>query len=256
MPLKLNKLSDATIQKDILNNQERVKKFLSADPASQLRSDPLRYSERLADASLLLGLEMYQQERNPAEIRDSLALAGKELLAVLALPQDQAVLSPLEFEKALALAVCFCPPSVDQNVDQFPLKKFFVNPESQKFFAILAQYLDVLRKFLPSRKLDQAEWEKVEAQCRQSTAARFDAEVTLAKLTALKAVDAGDGTMLNQGVATLVEDHENEAKHGENQRSSRAFICLPALMFARLGADRKLECTVRSPYLPLQLLSH
>lgn len=255
MPLKLNKINDEIIREDILDNQERVKKFLSADPASQLRSDPVRYSRRLADASLELGLELYQQERNPAEIRESLALAGKSLLGVLALPEDRAVLSPLEFEKALALAVGFCPPSVYQTIDQIPLKKFFGNPPDE-FFAILAQYLDMLRKFLPSRKLDQAEWKRVEAQCLRNNASRYDAEVNLAKLRALKGVAEGDSAQLNQGIATLVEDHENEAKHGENQRSSRAFICLPALMFARLGADRKLECTVRSPYLPLPLLSH
>jgi len=255
MSLKLNKINDAIIQEDILYQQDWVKKFLSADPASPMRSDPVRYSRRLAFTSLTLGLDLYQQERNPAKIRESLALAAKSLLALLALPEDRAVLPPLDFEEALALAVCFCPPAAYQNIDQSPLKKFFVDP-ADEFCAILGRYLDVLRKFLPSRKLDQAEWKRAEAQCLRNNASRYDAEVNLAKLRALKGVAEGDSAQLNQGITTLVEDYENEVKHGENQRSSRAFICLPALMFARLGADRKLECTIRSPYLPLYLLTN
>jgi hypothetical protein len=255
MPLKLNKLSDATIQEDIANNQDRVKKFLAADPASRLRSDPIRYSRRLADAALELGLEMYQQESGAAEVRGNLALAGKELLAVLALTQEDAVLSPLEFEKALALAVCFCPSGVYENVDRFPLRKFFVNPESLSFFAVLAQYLDVLRKFLQTQKLDRDAWKKVEAECQRPNAARYDAQLTMAKLNALKSVDAADAALLNQSIATLVEDHEHEAHHGENQRSTRGFLCFPALMFAHLGAAKNLTSTVQSAYLPLHLLN-
>jgi hypothetical protein len=136
------------------------------------------------------------------------------------------------------------------------MRKFFVNPESLRFYAILAEYLDVLRNFLNTHKLDQEGWKKVEAQCLRVTASRYDAQLTLAKLRCLKGMDAGDSELLNRGITTLVEDHENEAKRGENQRSTRGFICFPGLMFAYLGADLKMVCTVQSPYLPLRLLDN
>lgn len=255
MALRLNKISDATIEEDIADNQERVKKFLTADASSPLRTDPVRYARRLADAALELGLELYQQERAVPEIRKYLALAGTELFGVSLQRGENAALSPLEFEKALALVACFCSPSVYARVDQIPMRKFFSDPQSSEFFATLVQYLDVLRNFLATQHLNQDQWENVDAQCLLSTASRFDAEVTRAKLTALKGVATGDSTLLNQGIGVLVEDHENEAKRGENQRSTRGFICLPALMFAHLGAARRLTCTISSAYLPLQLLS-
>jgi len=253
MPLKLNQIGDATIQEDIARNRERLEKFLAAPPSSPMRSDPVRYSRRLSDAAVELGLELYQQEGEVSEIRRCLALAGKELFALLSIDREAAALSPLEFEKASALAVCFCPPSVYENADKIPIGKFFADPQALAFYAVLARYLDVLRNFLTSGKLHQEAWGTVEAECLRSNAARYDAQVNLAKLRALKAVSEGDGGNLNAAIATLIEDHENEARRGENQRSTRGFVCLPALMLAHLGAARNLACTIESPYLPLQL---
>jgi Immunity protein 49 len=255
MSLKLNKLSDTRIRERIGENREMLEQFLTADPSSPMRSDPIRYSEELSDTALQLGLELYQQEDSAAEIQRSFALAGSQLFSVLSLSQEKAVLSPLEFEKALALAVCFCPHSVYESVDKIPMEKFFADPKSLEFFAVLARYLDVLSDFIGTGKLNQAAWRRVEAECTRSNAPRYDAQVNLAKLKALRAVDQGDEALLNDAIRTLIEDHENEAKRGENQRSSRGFICLPALLFAHLGAARGLRCTVVSPYLPLQLLS-
>lgn len=254
MPLKLNKISDATIHEDIVNNRERLEKFLAAPPSSPMRSDPIRYSRRLAEAALELGLELFQQEGEVSEIRRSLALAGKELFVLLSLDQEAAVLSPLEFEKACALSVCFCPPDVYHNADKIPMRKFFADAQALAFYKVLASYLDVLRGFLATRKLHLEAWNNVEAECLRGNSTRYDAQVSLAKLRALKAVDMGDAKALNDALATLVEDHENEARRGENQRSTRGFVCLPALMFAHLGTTRNLSCRVVSPYLPIHLL--
>src|SRR5262245_37128012 len=254
MSLKLNKLADAAIQEDVANNRERVARFQSAEPSSPVRSDPVRYSRRLSDAALELGLELYQQEGDVSEIRRSLATAGKELFAVLALDQENAVLTSLEFERALALAVCFWPHPPYADVAGLPMTKFFPDAESLAFYAVLARYLDLLRRFLNSGQLENDAWDKVAAECTRGNASRYDAQVTRAKLNALKALATGDGALLNGSIATLIDDHENEAKRGENQRSSRGFVCLPALMFAQLGASRDLPCTVKSPYLPLLLL--
>jgi len=122
------------------------------------------------------------------------------------------------------------------------------------FYQVLARYLDVLRNFITSGHLDHAAWKSVETECLRNNAGRYDALVNLAKLRAMQAVDSGDAAILNQSIAVLVQDHEDQALHGENQRSTRGFLCLPALMFANLGATRNLVCTVVSPYLPLRLL--
>lgn len=254
MSLKLNKLTDAAIEEDLANNRERLGKFLSAEPSSPMRSDPVRYSRRLSDAALELGLELYQQEGDVSEIRRSLTTAAKELFAVLALDQENAVLTPLEFEQAIALAVCFWPDPPYADVAGLPMRKFFPAAESLAFYARLARYLDLLRAFLNGGQLDDGAWDQVASECARGNASRYDAQATLAKLKGLKAVAKGDSAQLNESIAALVDDHENEAKRGENQRSSRGFVCLPALMFAQLGASRNLPCTVKSPYLPLFLL--
>jgi len=253
MSLQLNKLSDAAIQSDIANNRERLEKFLAAPESSPMRSDRVRYTRRLADAALDLGLELYQQEGDLAEVRRYLGLAGKELLSILFIESEKAVLSPLEFEKALALAECFCPRSLYESINKVPVGKFFASPDSLKFYTVLAHYLDVLRLYLPTKKLNNEAWKHVESECLQTNASRYDSEVNLAKLKALKAVDTSDGDLLNTAIATLVRDHENEATRGDNQRSSRGFISLPALMYAHMGASRGLACTVKSPYLPNSL---
>jgi len=255
MPLKLNKISDAAVREDIANNQERLEKFLAAQPSSPMRSDPVRYSRRLSDAALELGLELYQQDGDVPEIRRYLGLAGKELFALLSIKRQNAVLSPLEFEKALALAVCFCPPSVSESAATIPMENFFGDPNALAFYAVLARYLAILRDFLGAREVNGEAVKKLEAECARANASRYDALVNLAKLKALEAVAGHDSEVFNEAIATLVEDHENEATRGENQRSSRGFVCLPALMFAQLGATRSLRCTVESPYLPLQLLN-
>src|SRR5438045_2957126 len=103
MALKLNKIDKDTIREEVSANREQLEKFFAAQPSSKMRSAPAHYSERLADAALQLGLDLYQQEGDVTEIRRSFALAGKELVAVLALEQENASLSPLNFEKALAL---------------------------------------------------------------------------------------------------------------------------------------------------------
>lgn len=254
MPLKLNKIADEIVRENIVNNRTRVESFLAADDSSPMRADPVRYSRRLADAALELGLGLHQQEGDREEIRRNLALAGAQLCSLFLLDRANASLSPLEFEKALALATCFCPPSVYQDLSSPPLSKFFADPQTLAFYEVLAHYLDVLRNFVTSGRLDRTASNSVVAECQRSNANRYDAQVNLAKLKALDAIDAGDVESLNKSIAILIDDHENEALRGENQRSTRGFLCLPALMFAHLGTTRNLVCTVQSPHLPLRLL--
>ena len=87
MPLKLNKISDDRTREIIVQNREYLRKFLTAEPSSPIRSNPIRFTRQLANTSLDLGLELYQQEGDPAEIREHFARAGRELFAVLALEQ-------------------------------------------------------------------------------------------------------------------------------------------------------------------------
>jgi len=255
MPLKLNKLEDDIVQANIDRNKMRIGRFQTAEPASKMQSNPVHYARQYAGAALELGLELYQQEGALAEIRKYLSLAGTLTFTMLSSKQFEGHSTPLEFETALALAVCFCPASLYQNPDEIRFEQFFSAPESLEFFAILARYLDLLRRFIAPGVLDGETWSKLESECRKSNAGRYDAKVTLAKLQATKALADKDAAFLNQSITTLIEDHENEAKRGENQRSERGFICLPGLMFAHLGSKQGLNCTVKSPYLPLQLPS-
>ena len=254
MALKLNKIDSNIIREDLNKDRARLESFLAADGSSPLKRDPIRYSRRCADAALEFGLGLYQQEGDRAEIRRSFGIAGAQLISILSMSEPNAALSPLEFEKALALAVCFSPRSIDENVSAVPVSKFFADPKALSLYEVLAHYLDIARRFVTSGQLDRPDWGRVEAECTRSNAGRYDAVVNLAKLRALEAVDSRNAALLNDSIGTLVEDHENEALRGENQRSTRGFVCLPALMFAQLGAERDLACTVASVYLPLALL--
>jgi hypothetical protein len=261
MSLKLNKIRDDVIQEDIIRNRERLQKFLTADAASPMRSDPVRYHNRLGDCSMELGLELYQQEDSVEEIREHLARAGEHLLKGIVLPPKEASnpsLSPLTFEEGVALAVCFCQRAAYEAIDKIPEQHFFniKDEKARAFFAMLGQYMNVLRQFVVSSKLDQESWQKTEAECLRPKASRFDAKVNLAKLRALRAVATGDAALLNEAVGVLVGEHENEAKRGDFQKSSQGFICLSGLMFAKLGMNASLSCTVNSLYLPLHLLKH
>jgi hypothetical protein len=263
MSLRLNKISDEVIRKNIANDRQRVEKFLTGPLSSHLQSAPIRYHRRLSAAAFDVGVELYQQEGDAPEIRHFLALAGKELFALLSLDGDDAALSPLEFEKALALAVCFCPHSVYENAANVAMTKFSPDTTNMQayfakplaFFDLLARDLDVLREFVAAGRRNEAAWNQVEAECLRDDASHYDTQLTLAKLRCLKAVDERNAGVLNEAIAILVEDHENEAKRGEIQQSVLGFVCLPALMFAHLGAARKLVCAIDSPYLPLKLLS-
>lgn len=255
MPLKLNKIESNVVAGNVANNRTRLQSFLTADSASPMRSDPIRYARRLSDAAVELGLGLYQQEGSPEEIRHSFDLAGSYLCSILLMNQPNAALSPLEFEKALALADCFSQPSVLAGIASVPFTKFFSDAQALAFYALMARQLDLTRAFITTGHFDQAGWQQVESACTQNNADRFDAVVTLAKLRALKAVSTGDEATFNASIETLIKDHEDQALHGENQRSTRAFICFPALMFVHLGAARNLACTVQSPYLPIQLLN-
>lgn len=254
MPLKLNKIENNIVAENVANNRARLANFLSADSSSPMRSDPVRYARRLSDAAIELGLGLYQQQGPIEEIRRSFDIAGSQLCSILLIDRPNAALSPLEFEKALALASCFSQPGVLAGIASAPFGKFFSDAQALAFYAILARYLDLARSYITSGQFDPAAWQQLETACLQNNADRFDAVTTLAKLRALKAVSAGDAATFNASIEILVRDHENEALHGENQRSSRAFVCLPALMFVHLGAAQNLNCTVQSPYLPVQLL--
>jgi hypothetical protein len=255
MSLKLNKIENNIVAENVANNRTRLENFLSADSSSPMRSDPVRYARRLSDAAIELGLGLYQQEGSPDEIRRSFDLAGSHLCSILLIDRPNAALSPLEFEKALALASCFSQPAVLADIASVPFGKFFSDAQALAFYAILARSLDLDRNYITSGQFDQAAWQQLETSCLQNNADKYDAVATLAKLRALKAVSTGDAAMFNASIETLVKDHEDQAQHGENQRSSRAFICFPALMFVHLGAARNLVCSVQSPYLPVQLLN-
>lgn len=255
MPLKLNKIENNVIAGNIVNNRTRLENFLAADSSSPMRSDPVRYARRLSDAATELGLGLYQQEGSPEEIRRSFDIAGTHLLSILFIDQPNAALSPLEFEKALALADCFSQPGALANLASVPFGKFFSDAQALAFYTLLARTLDLTRGFIASGQFDQAAWQQTESACLQNNADRYDAVATLAKLRALKAVSTGDAATFNASIETLVKDHEDQALHGENQRSTRAFICFPALMFVHLGSARNLACSVQSPYLPVQLLN-
>ena len=204
----------------------------AADPRVQSACEPVLY--RTSDRSRFEPGRLSADAGRAAFDAIRRALHDAQLGAIAAMTT-----APINKE-ALALAVCFCPPSVYENAHSSLVQKFFPDPDSLKFFATLVRYLDVLRDFLGTGKLNQEAWKQVEAECRRTNAPRYDAQVNLAKLRALKAVAEGDNALFNEAIATLVERHSRFV----------LLIALPEGHRAELVAD---ALAARITALPAQL---
>ncbi|MDC0008164.1 immunity 49 family protein [bacterium] len=71
----------------------------------------------------------------------------------------------------------------------------------------------------------------------------------------LQALISADALTLNAAVEELIKTHALHAQKDDFfSKSPNGFLCMPGLMLAKLGSEKKLACTVKSDYLPLQLI--
>ena len=227
-------------------------------PGSKARQrSPKAFAHAVGSAYFDVATAYYQQGREPKKTVDGLALASHYLMEEVALPPSQAGRRPSEFERTLALTVCFGSPediakglSVSDDLIFTP-----VNDEALRLYRLSLKYVNLIRQFLSSGSVDLELIAKAQDECQAANSWKSDAIETRAKLRALQAVVQSESALWNESLDILVREHLEESMHGDFQKLNLAFICLPALLLAKLGIDKRMECTVSSPYLPVQLLS-
>lgn len=256
MPLKLNKIKDEIIQKNIEDTKSSLGPRLAAPPQTE---DPLRlerYYRQTGNDCSMLGQMLYQQEGREEDIRNSLRQAGTLLLRMHTVrqpPQPGEYRIPWVFEKALNLLICFpdqTDPGTLVHLEQWRYYGSKESPEATQ----MVRYLGVLKSFLGGAAFDDKTALSIQDQVSLDTATKDERLFLSPKIKALRALARQDAVAFELALKELVQNHEAEAKKGELAKSFEAFICLPALMLARLARDRGMAFNVESPYLPVKLL--
>jgi hypothetical protein len=254
MSLKLNKVEEKIQLEAIANDERRLSKVLAPDSKARGRGAK-GFSSVLGDIYFELGTAYYQQERENKTIREYLALAGHYLTEKSAYPSEPATV-PTEFEKALALAVCFG--TKEDVAKALSVSNDYIftptDDEMRRHYQLSMDYLHFVRAYLSSSTVDLNKVEAAIKSCKEANAWKLDAVQTHAKLTAIAAIVKSDAAKWNSALSILVAEHKEESIRGGYQRLNLAFIALPALLLAKLGIAKTMTCSVSSPYLPLSLL--
>lgn len=254
MSLRLNKMTDQTIRELLDQRQESLATRL-ASPAPAPGPARERYATAVADMSFAIGAMLYQQEGDVAEIREHLARASVFFLQALTMrgtPGPTTRRNPYEFEKALALLVCFGDAGQRGRVAEIREEQYRVPPRPEQ--NAFAAYLDATKQFVASGTIDEQELDGVEQRCLTDTASKDERLSLLPKVRTLRAVVQSDEAGWNAALDNIIAAHEKEALHGEYTLLPDGLICLPAMMLAQLGAERGMTCQLNSAYLPNMLL--
>jgi hypothetical protein len=110
-------------------------------------------------------------------------------------------------------------------------------------------YCAVLRGTAAVREI-----EDVRHACQEETASRFDAEWGYGIATSLLGLVRRDPTMGSDGLRSVVNAHEREAKRGDWKKLSEGLMSRAGLGLLRMFREAGIAVDVESPYVPVQLL--
>lgn len=254
MTLKLNRVTDDIIRENLEFDLARFDRMIKSPPIAPGVEASQRYNSGIGDTACRIGLMLYQQESPTESIRNYLCQAARfQLKGYLAnyQPTPRMYCSPLAFEKALALTVCFA-----DRLD----RKLLINVERWKYCSgtipdedLIADFLDLLIGFLDNGETLVEKFAGLVEACTVETASRLLRLFILPRIEAFISIVESTSNSWNAAIAALLKEHEFEAKHGAYRRRDVGLICLPALMLAKLGTENSMQCTISSPYLPLFL---
>ena len=74
------------------------------------------------------------------------------------------------------------------------------------------------------------------------------------QLTALLAVQTGDGQRFSQALSAILDDHKKKATKGRLREDTHGLLSISALALAQLALTIGITFDISSPYLPLELL--
>ncbi|OJH36183.1 hypothetical protein BON30_34035 [Cystobacter ferrugineus] len=253
--MKLNKIPDNKIPKELEWQKDLLKELLAKRPVSNDPAALEKHHGSIGDSYREIGLLSYQQELSPKEIREYLSRAAQSLLhmhEVRKKPAPQEDRSPWLFQTTMALVVCFGQPSERDTAARILLHQYHNPPYAE--LNSLAGLLELYKPVLLGRSPDAAELARLLGACSSDTASKNEQGFVLPQLQALQSMEKKDAKGWEAALASLLKSHEAEAKRGEYKLLTDGFICLPALMLAQLGRERGMQCSLKSPYLPLFLL--
>lgn len=253
--LKLNKISDEIARGGLNRNLAMLNDLLERGPHAKNAFDLENYFHAVGDTSCDVGLTMYQQEKSPREIRPYMVMAADFLLRehmVRQKPAPNTSRNPWLFKKTVELIIGWGDSEKGKaltNIEPWQYR----NPPHPEHDRI-SEYIKVLVNFLVERCLNVEACRSVEERLASDSASRDERSILLPGARGLRGAVEGDSKLWNDAIAELVAAHAVEAKKGEYKRSESGFICLPALALAKLGLERGLTSSVRSVYLPLEIM--
>jgi Immunity protein 49 len=255
MGLKLNKISDEDVEREIKSKLKSITIRLAKLEASEDANEKLKHLKKLAELNFEVGALLYQQEAPKEEIISYLRSAAEYYVRFFPIQPEPIELEHRfvgEFEKAIDLVVCFGEKNLRRELSG--IERWQYNVPEYDAYRIRADYLGVEKRFVGEGVLDEAELQRLEEFCSSDTASKEERKFVLPKIEGIKAVVSGDQAALNRAITDLIEAHKWEALRGEYRQMYEGLICLPGMKLAQLGRERNMAATVKSDYLPLRLL--
>lgn len=205
-----------------------------------------------------IGRCMYQQGHRPDEIRRWLkesASFGLRQFRFMDPPKPDEDRLHEEYETILFLLICFGSETERTEASTIPTEMYLRTAgEDEPKPSGVAAWLEVLKRFPAEGVLDEAAYREGEASCLSDRATKLERVLTLQELQALRALVERDAATWNARLTEIIAWHKRKSLQGAWKLLDEAFICFPALALAHLGRQVGLTCTVKSPYLPLELL--
>lgn len=215
-----------------------------------------RYFESCAKARFNVGMEAYRFEQPAEAVRWFLADSARHYIFMYGKreqPTETDDRNPWTFLGTVGLIVCFCQPfyrkvvaGMDERRYRFPLHRTTEH---------LAAYLGQLKKHLKGEGADVDLCRRLADAVTTEHAGPDERLFLRPELLALASLTQGDEAAWHESISEMLTTHERECETGEYRLSNDGYFSLPALMYAKLGAEHGMRCSLSSLYLPLQLLA-
>lgn len=203
-----------------------------------------------------IALYMYQQEYPDEEVVAHYRVAASAIVSYYEVREGAGPGDNLwAYDRALSEVIAFGSLEERKRLASVDERKF-VSEEHEKVQAD-AQFLALLqglRSYCVLGRAPTARLQAVVAACSGKKASGTDARIVRRWADGLLAAVDKDETRWNENVQALVQEHEQEALHGDRSSLTTGHIDVFSMWLTRLGLEQGMTCTVSSLFLPVQIL--
>jgi hypothetical protein len=164
-------------------------------------------------------------------------------------PKLDSIRTPFYFGQLTGIVAAFGGPADRARIAAIP-RNHFLMPEMPEYTAMADAY-SALQSYLDGTPDHGIARRAVEAQQRRDRDS-FHYSRPLAR--AVLGLADGDAAVVTAAVAAMADLHLHLAREGDLQTGAAGCIAVLPLGVMRLARERGLECTLDSPYVPLELL--